>query len=245
MGFQGSGKSTVGNAILGNKEFELNKAAQNAKKEGTFSGKQITVVEASDWRCFNVEDSAKLYQKDILQSVCHCAPGPHALLLIIRVDSNYDELQRKAVVEHFNLLGKSIWSHTMVVFNFAHWLGDITIEQYIETEGKALKWLVEKCENRYHLYNSMEGSEPTDLLEKIEEMVARNDGAHFEIDGKILQEMEENQKIEERARARQMKVQKKREFIKENMGEFMLGCIIKCLVKVFNHLKSSDSSGLQ
>lgn len=227
---------------MGNKEFELNKAAQNAKREGTFSGKQITVVEASDWRCFHVEDSAKLYQTDILQSVCQCAPGPHALFLIIRVDSNYDELQRKAVVEHFNLLGKSIWSHTMVVFSFAHWLGNITIEQYIESEGKALTWLVEKCENRYHLYNSMDGSEPTELLEKIEEMVARNNGAHFEIDGKILQEMEENWKLEERARAWQMKVQKKREFIKENRGEFMLCGLIQCLVKVFNHLKSSASS---
>ncbi|XP_053086277.1 GTPase IMAP family member 8 [Pangasianodon hypophthalmus] len=218
MGFQGSGKSTVGNAILGSKEFELNKAAQNAKREGTISGKQITVVEASDWRCVNVEDSAKLYQMDIMQSVYQCVPGPHALLLIIRVDSNYDELHRKAVAEHLNLLGKGIWSHTMVVFNFAHWLGNITIEQYIESEGKALDWLVEKCENRYHLYNSTEGSEPTELLEKIEEMVARNGGAHFEIDGKILQEVEERSKLEERARARQMKVQKRREVTKENMG---------------------------
>lgn len=231
MGYQGSGKSTVGNAILGNKEFELNKAAQNAKREGIVSGTPITVVEASDWRCTNVEDVAKLYQMDVLESVCHCAPGPHALLLIIRVDSSYDEECRTAVAEHLNLFGKDIWSHTMVVFNFAHWLGNIPVEQYIESEGKALGWLVEKCENRYHLYKSMEDAETKELLEKVKEMVAWKGGAHFKIDGKILQEVEDRKKIEERATARQMRVQKRREVYKANMGEFMLCCLILCRVK--------------
>lgn len=222
-----------------NKEFELNKAAENAKKEGTVSGKRITVVEASDWRCVNVEDSAKLYQMDILQSVCQCEPGPHALLLIIRVDSNYDEFHRKAVAEHLNLLGKDIWSHAMVVFNFGHWLGNITIEHYIESEGKALKWLVERCGNRYHLYNSTEDAEFTGLLEKIEEMVARNGGAHFEIDGKILQEVEERRKLEERAIARQMKVQRRRELIKATMGESSLPkCFVNKSVSPFEATRS-------
>ncbi|KAK3527253.1 hypothetical protein QTP86_015753, partial [Hemibagrus guttatus] len=74
---------------------------------------------------------------------------------------------------------------------------NITMEQYIESEGKAIKWLVEKCENRYHRYNSIEGSEPTELLEKMEEMVSSNGGAHFKIDRKILQEMEEIREFEE------------------------------------------------
>lgn len=44
----------------------------------------------------------------IKQSVCQCAPGPHDLLLIVRVDSKFNELHRKAVVEHLS---------TVVVFN--------------------------------------------------------------------------------------------------------------------------------
>lgn len=94
----------------------------------------------------------------IKQSVCQCAPGPHDLLLIVHMDSTFNELHRKAVVEHLNLLSESIWGHNVVVFNIVQWLGNIAIEQYIESEGKALKWLVEKCENRYRLYNSTESS---------------------------------------------------------------------------------------
>lgn len=49
MGLQGSGKSTVGNDILGTEAFGLKEAAQNAEREGTISRKQITVSEAPAW----------------------------------------------------------------------------------------------------------------------------------------------------------------------------------------------------
>lgn len=54
--------------------------------------------------------------------------------------------------------------------------------------------------------------EVRDLLEKIEELVEVNSGCHFEIDNKILQEVEERRRAEEeRAKERKMKVQKHRE----------------------------------
>lgn len=69
-------------------------------------------------------------------------------------------------------------------------------------------------------------SEPTELLGKIEEMVSGNSGAHFKIDRKILQEMEEIREIEERAKTQQMKAQKQWELCREKMGEFILYYII-------------------
>ncbi|KAI4888853.1 hypothetical protein NFI96_028239 [Prochilodus magdalenae] len=79
-------------------------------------------------------------------------------------------------------------------------LGDTPIEQHIESEGKDLKWLVEKCGNRYHVLNNKNRSDDTqvtELLEKIEEMVAANRGRHFQMDRKILQEVEEKRRAEE------------------------------------------------
>ncbi|KAG7999392.1 GTPase IMAP family member 8, partial [Nibea albiflora] len=55
-------------------------------------------------------------------------------------------------------------------------LGDKTIEQHIESEGRPLRWLIEKCGNRYHVFNnkSVTDDQVTELLEKMEEMVAGN-----------------------------------------------------------------------
>ena len=81
------------------------------------------------------------------------------------------------------LAGEELWSHTMVLFTCGDWLGDTTIEQHIESEGESLHWLIQKCGHRYHvLSNKNEGddSQVTELLQKIEEMVVRNRGSHYE-----------------------------------------------------------------
>ncbi|KAK6316188.1 hypothetical protein J4Q44_G00137120 [Coregonus suidteri] len=74
------------------------------------------------------------------------------------------------------LLGENIWRHTIVIFTWGAWLGDTTtIEQHIESEGETLQWHIEKCGNRYHVFQCRgkdTDTEVTELLEKIEEMVA-------------------------------------------------------------------------
>ncbi|KAF4107781.1 hypothetical protein G5714_012145 [Onychostoma macrolepis] len=54
---------------------------------------------------------------------------------------------------------------------------DISIEQHIESEGEALQWLIEKCRNRYHVFDNTDKknrSQVSELLQKIDEMVAEN-----------------------------------------------------------------------
>ncbi|KAL0967179.1 hypothetical protein UPYG_G00248770 [Umbra pygmaea] len=117
-------------------------------------------------------------------SVSLCPPGPHTLLLVIRGDTSFTEEHRRGIEEHLDLLSELVWSHTIVLFTRGDCLGDTTIELHIESEGKALQWLVEKCGNRYHVLNNKnrgDRTQVTELLEKIEEMVALNSGDHFVI----------------------------------------------------------------
>ncbi|KAI4879071.1 hypothetical protein NFI96_008297 [Prochilodus magdalenae] len=218
LGYRNAGKSSAGNNILNKEEFELKRTAQCVKGLGEVAGRHITVVEAPGWWInIPVEENTELLKQEIGFSVSLCPPGPHAVLLIIRVDCVFDRNYRSILEGYLNLLTDTVWSHTIVLFTCGDWLGDTPIEQHIESEGKELQWLVEKCGNRYHVLNNKNSSDDTqvtELLEKIEEMVAANSGRHFEMDRKILQEVEEKRRKEKKkVKERMMKVQKQREHI--------------------------------
>ncbi|XP_073687665.1 GTPase IMAP family member 8-like [Garra rufa] len=223
MGYKEAGKSSAGNSILG-KEDGLKRSAQCVRRHGEVADRHITVIEAPGWwRDYTVEDSPELLKQEIVLSMSLCPPGPHAVLLIIPVDTGFKETQRKAFQEYLDLLGERVWSHTIVLFTCGDSLLDTSIEQYIESEGQDLQWLVDKCGNRYHVLNNKNRSDHTqikELLEKIEETVAENNGCHFEMEGKILQEMKERKRAEEeRAKERMKRMQKRRDDIRSQMSD--------------------------
>ena len=221
LGSRKEGKSSSGNTILGREEFDTSgKTAECVKREGETAGRHITVVEAPGWfRNQSVVNTPERDKQEIVLSVSLCPPGPHAVLLVIDATQSFTETHRRAVQEHLELLGERVWSHTIVLFTYGDWLGNTTIEQHIEREGKALQWVVEKCGNRYHVVENKksDGGQVTELLEKIEEMVAGNRGHHFDFDAKILKELMMRKKEDERrAEERKRKVQKHRETLRSS-----------------------------
>ncbi|XP_048036106.1 GTPase IMAP family member 8-like [Megalobrama amblycephala] len=224
MGYRGAGKSSSGNTILGREEFDLKTSAQCVRRHGEVADRHITVIEAPGWwRNHTVEKSPEILKQEILLSVSLCPPGPHAVLLIIDVDSRFKETERKAVQDHLDLLIERVWSHTIVLFTRGDSLLDTSIEQHIESEGQDLQQLLDKCGNRYHVLNNLNRSDDTqikELLEKIEETVAQNNGCHFEIDRKILQKMKERRRAEEeRAEERMKRMKKQRDDIRSQMSD--------------------------
>ncbi|XP_063051868.1 uncharacterized protein LOC134446429 [Engraulis encrasicolus] len=179
LGYRTNGKSSCGNTILGRQEFQTpGRTAECVKREGETADRHITVVEApGNWES-PPELAPERVKQDIILSVSLCPPGPHALLLVLRADASLSETRRRGVQELLELLGERVWNHTIVLFTRGDWLGDTSIEQHIESEGETLQWVVEKCCNRYHVLDNAkrDGDQVTELLEKIEEMVAINSG---------------------------------------------------------------------
>ncbi|XP_036436224.1 uncharacterized protein LOC118814632 [Colossoma macropomum] len=223
LGYVNAGRSAVGNSILDREEFPLDRATQCLLRQGKAAGRHITVVEAPGWWSNKpVEDSTKLLKQEIVLSVSLCPPGPHALIVVVALRFNFQESDRRVLEGYMELLSDKVWSHTIVVFTYGDWLGNTTIEHFIESEGRALQWLIEKCGNRYHVLNNMnrgDDTQVTELLEKIEEMVAANRGCHFEMSRNISRELEEWRAGEERAKVRMMKVQKQRQAIRAQMDD--------------------------
>ncbi|XP_058239033.1 uncharacterized protein LOC131348257 [Hemibagrus wyckioides] len=188
LGCRAAGKSSAGNTILGREEFDLQGSAQCVMRQGEVAGRKITVVEAPGWR------RGKAVKQLIELSVSMCLSSPHAVLLVMRLDFKFREKDRKEFIRFVDLLGPTVWSHTIVLFTFGDSLGDTTIERHIESEGQALQWLVEKCGNRYHVFNNKKRddvSQVTELLEKIEEMVAENKGCPLETDTRASQDRQD------------------------------------------------------
>ncbi|XDV53291.1 hypothetical protein PO909_021840 [Leuciscus waleckii] len=224
MGYREAGKSSSGNTILGREEFDLKTSAQCVRRHGEVADRHITVIEAPGWWSnFTVEKSPEILKQEIVLSVSLCPPGPHAVLLIIPVDTKFKETERKALQDHLDLLSERVWSHTIVLFTHGDSLSDTSIEQHIESEGQDLQRLLDKCGNRFHVLNNLNRRDDTqikELLEKIEETVAQNNGRHFEIDRKILQEVEERRRAEEeRAEERMKRMKKQRENIRSQMSD--------------------------
>ncbi|XP_042560168.1 GTPase IMAP family member 4-like [Clupea harengus] len=223
LGSRREGKSSSGNTILGRQEFDTSGlTAECLKKEAETAGRHITVVEAPGWfRTHSVVNTPERDRQEIVLSVSLCPPGPHAVLLAIDATVSFTETYRREVQEHLELLGERVWSHTIVLFTRGDCLGKTTIEQHIEREGKALQWVVDKCGNRYHVVENKksDGGQVTELLEKLEEMVARNRSHHFHFDAKIMKELMMRKKEDERrAEERKMKVQKHRETLRSSGG---------------------------
>uniref|UniRef100_A0A8C1XWC0 AIG1-type G domain-containing protein n=1 Tax=Cyprinus carpio TaxID=7962 RepID=A0A8C1XWC0_CYPCA len=185
MGNRNVWKSSTKNTILGREEIDF-LTHQCVKRHGEVADRHITVIDAPGWwRNEPVEESSELLKQEILLSVSLCPPGPHAVLLIICMNYVFTENNIKVLQGYVDLLGERVWSHTIVLFTFGDSLLDTSIEQYIESEGQGLKRLLDKCGNRYHVLNNQNRSDDTqikELLEKIEETVAQNNGCHFEID---------------------------------------------------------------
>ncbi|XP_063049616.1 GTPase IMAP family member 9-like [Engraulis encrasicolus] len=184
LGIKYGGKRSSGNTILGREEFgAAGRKAQSVKRQGEVAGRHITVVEAPGWNIVTTEYTPTMTKEEIELSVSLCPPGPHALLLVIGLNRSFKEELRRSVQQHLELLGKRVWSHTIVLFTRGDRLGDTPIEQHIESEGESLQWLVEKCGNRYHVFNNKrrdDHMQVTQLMEKIEEMVAANRGQCYE-----------------------------------------------------------------
>ncbi|XP_056257860.1 GTPase IMAP family member 8 [Seriola aureovittata] len=219
LGGRNSGKSSLGNLLLGKEEFVTKERTSCSRRLGMVAGRWLTVVDTPGWWCdFSAQDTSELVKREIMSSVSLCSPGPHVFLITVKASSAFSEKRRQAVEEHVALLGETVWSHCMVVFTSADRSKHTGAEEHVQTEGKAVRWLREKCSQRCHSVVLSDDPEITELLEKIQKLVTENGNRVFEMQENILQATaEEKRRAEERAQQRFLRMKKHRALMQERL----------------------------
>lgn len=179
LGERETGKSSAGNSILGGAGFfQAGVVTEECvRQQAEVAKRLVTVVDTPGWEAGISGGTTDRVKREIATSVGLCPPGPHALLLTLRVDTL---VVSGHVRDHLELLSEGVWRHTLLLFTHGDQLREgVNIQQHIQGGGRDLQWLLEKCWGRYHVISSLDGGEQgemgvTDLLQKVEKMAVIN-----------------------------------------------------------------------
>ncbi|XP_076012098.1 GTPase IMAP family member 8-like isoform X2 [Genypterus blacodes] len=179
LGEQRSGKSTAAKTMA-NLEFHEDRYRCVATKTIT-NERIVLIVDTPGWA---INTWRKVPQKtdSITEALSLCQPGPHAFLIVVSLRRTFTETHRVAMEDNLACLSEAMWKNAMVLFTCGEELQEETIEMHIEKEGEALKWLVDKCNNRYHVFSKTPFNDlpqVKELLESIDKMVGANSGQYF------------------------------------------------------------------
>ncbi|XP_077391692.1 uncharacterized protein LOC144027761 [Festucalex cinctus] len=226
IGARRSGKSSSANTILRKERFECGRTrtAELEARHEIVKRWNLFVVDTPGWKnSSSLRDIPKRDKQQLKLCGSKCPPGPHVFLIVIPTDSSFSFNQRETIQEHMKLLGERAWRYTMVLFTFGDYLGQKTIEQHIESEGDALTGLVDKCGNRYHVFNNKDKSNPTQvikLMEKIDHMVYENENSFYMLDEHMSQNIKKKQEdVAEKAEQRWKQALEQRKQIEKIISE--------------------------
>uniref|UniRef100_A0A671UPN2 AIG1-type G domain-containing protein n=1 Tax=Sparus aurata TaxID=8175 RepID=A0A671UPN2_SPAAU len=209
FGKPGAGKSSLANTIFGEDAFKsyhsLKTATRKCQAETrSINGRSITLVDTPD--LFDTDRSEEETDEEIARCMTECAPGPHAFLIVLKVE-RFTELEQVVIDTIHKYFSEEAFNYATVVFTHGDELPEgETIEELVR-EVKPLDDLVKKCGGRCHVVDNKYWKDKTkneyrsnqfqveELLKTIDKMVMGNNGGCYT--NEMLQEVEQMIKQEE------------------------------------------------
>ncbi|KAK3103650.1 hypothetical protein FSP39_020749 [Pinctada imbricata] len=146
-------------------------------------GRMVQVVDTPG--LFDTEMNNEEVTMEILKCVGISAPGPHAILLVVRVGRFTDE-ERETVRLLQKAFGDNMTKYLIVVFTGKDTLDheSKSISQIVQEGPKCIKEFLDECDNRYialnnNANNATRKAQTEHLLTMIDDVVRKNGGDFY------------------------------------------------------------------
>ncbi|KAB1275973.1 GTPase IMAP family member 8 [Camelus dromedarius] len=172
VGKHGVGKSTAGNSLLGEQVFKTKYSEQPVTqtfetKNRDWRGRKVLIIDTPDF------SSTKNVDLVLLRNIF---PGPHAFLLVTPLGS-FTEKDHEVLNTIERVFGEKFPAYMTILLTRKEDLDSQDVETFLKTQSKTLWDLIQKCENRYHIFSyRATGEEVDELLQGIVNMVQQNRG---------------------------------------------------------------------
>uniref|UniRef100_A0A672IEC2 AIG1-type G domain-containing protein n=1 Tax=Salarias fasciatus TaxID=181472 RepID=A0A672IEC2_SALFA len=156
LGKTGSGKSSLANIILGENLFTANHSSVSGTatcqaETRDVSDRKITLVDTPG--LFDTERSEEDLKPEILKCITECAPGIHAFLIVLKVET-FSEQEQAVISRICEYFSADALKYGVVVFTFGDQLNEgMKIEEFI-SENPKLSDLVNSCGGRCHVFDN-------------------------------------------------------------------------------------------
>ncbi|XP_041378030.1 GTPase IMAP family member 7-like [Gigantopelta aegis] len=229
LGITGAGKSSSGNAILGQKSFVSKVCSSSVtskclEKKTTRFGHDIVIIDTPGF-C-DTHRSEKEITKEIVRCIGLSSPGPHAFVMVLKVGRFTKEEQAK-IAKVKEVFGQNMTNYLFVLFTRLEDLeaDEQTLEEFLAQNDGELKELIDECGDRCTGINNNEKDAKVKerkvkkLIDMIVSNVEKNDGRYY-----TSAMMEAAEKIilkrqEELQRKKEEEVRQEREKVKREADE--------------------------